>query len=133
MDTPLILSIVSIVTTSIVGIILYRQIQAQTVLINHYKGFAEAVQPDKIITLHKRQIEQLQETTDNDIKKLQTQVIELGNYVDFVITDKEWVDKSINQPDLFNRQAHINRNLPSCSGVLDSIQKFNQSKTPNAQ
>ena len=112
---------------------MYRQTKAQTVLINHYKGFAEAIQPDKIITLHKRQIEQLQETTDNDIKELQTQVIELGNYVDFILTDKEGMAKSINQPELFNRQAHINRNMPSCSGVLDRIQRFNQSKTPKAQ
>lgn len=133
MDIPLILSIVSIITTSIVGVILYRQTKAQTVLINHYKGFAEAIQPDKIITLHNRQIEQLQETTDNDIKELQTQVIELGNYVDFILTDKEWMAKSINQPELFNRQAYINRNMPSCSGVLDRIQRFNQSKTPKAQ
>lgn len=133
MDIALILSIVSIITTSIVGVILYRQTKAQTVLINHYKGFAEAIQPDKIITLHKRQIEQLQETTDNDIKELQTQVIELGNYVDFILTDKEWMAKSINLPELFNRQAHINRNMPSCSGVLDKIQRFNQSKTPKAQ
>lgn len=133
MDTSLILSIISIVTTSIVGIILYRQIQAQTVLINHYKGFAEAIQPDKIITLHKRQIEQLQEITNNDIKELQTQVIELANYVNHSLTQLEWTAKSINEPHLFNRQSVINMHMPNSSRVLNKIQEFNQSNTPNAQ
>jgi hypothetical protein len=133
METNLILSIISIVTTFIVGVILYRQIKSQTALINHYKGFAEAIQPDKIITLHKRQIEQLQDLTDNNIKELQAQVIELGYYVDHILTLNENSAKSMNQPELFVRQAVIDMTMPKCANILNKIHNIRQSNVPNAK
>lgn len=47
MDTNLILAIISIATTSIVGIILYRQIKSQKEIIQNYRTYIETLDIDR--------------------------------------------------------------------------------------
>ncbi len=131
MDTALILSIISIVTTSIVGRILYKQIKSQTDLINHYKGYAEAIDPKKIIALHDQEVTKLQKLTTDDIRELKTQLVEMGWYVDNRMTDREISAKQNNYS--FDRQSEIREYMPRCINVLNVIREHRQSNTPNAQ
>jgi hypothetical protein len=126
------LEIGSIVTTIIVGLILARQIKSQRQLIEQYKGYVEAVNPEKVIKLHERQIEQLNEVNTKIVSQLQTQIIELGTYVDHTLNGYQKIANGFpDEPGLFNRSAVINLNMPSCSGVLASIHEYRKSNTPN--
>lgn len=127
MELTEILTGVSIIATAIVGIILSRQIKSQKEIIEKYKGLVEATSPDKIIALHDREIDKIKTLMDSDIKELRTQVIEMGSYIDYDLNKMEEMAKSINQPEIFDRSARvgiINRQMPHCVAILDSIHTF---------
>ncbi len=131
MDGQAWLQIGSIATTIIVGIILAKQIKSQKQLIEQYKGYIEAVNPEKVITLHERQISQIESINSKTIEELRTQVLELGLYANHIIHSYERTAKNLNEPDLFNRIAVINRNMPNCAAVLEKINEYQFPKTPN--
>jgi hypothetical protein len=127
-----IFTLISIGTTVIVGIILRQQIRSQKQIIDKYKGFVEATDPDKIITLHKREVEKIEQGMKADINELKTQVIELAQYVNYILDDYARMAKNIGQPELFtdnDRAALINRNMPHCAGVLDKIHSLTSSSS----
>ena len=106
----------------------------QKTIIEKYKGLVDAVDPSKIIQLHKTEVEKLKELNSSDVNKLQTQVLELALFVDSTIRLNESMAKSINEPELYNRDTIISMNMPSCAGVLQNIRNMkSQPKTPNAQ
>ena len=129
MDTTLIISALSIVTTSVVGIFLYRQIKSQTELINHYKGYVEAIDPKRIITLHEQELTKLQQLTSDNIREVKTQLVEMGWYVDNILTDRELSYKQSNYQ--FDRQSEIREYMPQCINVLNVIREHRQSKIPS--
>lgn len=128
------LEIVSIATTIIVGIILARQIKSQKQLIEQYKGYVEAVNPEKVIALHNRQIELITSLNNQTQQELKQQVFELGWYVNHILARNEASVKSINDPTFFYSSADvIGRNMPNCISVLADIriQYDRQWNTPN--
>lgn len=116
----------------IVGLILANQIRSQKTLLSKYKEYIEAVNPEKIIALHKREVEQLEATLTNDIKTLRGQVIQMAYYIDHDISHLEQMASTLDDPDIFNRDSHINRNLSDCAGILQKVREIRQSKIPSA-
>ncbi len=119
---------VIVITNIIVGVILWQQIRSQKSLIKKYKGYVEALSPDKIIALHDKEVEQLKKTYSFDEQQLKTQLLELAIYVDYHLTDLYKTDTDFS----IDRQTHINRNVPHCSKLLQSVNDYMKSKTPNA-
>lgn len=132
MDLNSYLAIGQIAITGIVGVILSRQIKSQSTIINHYKGLVNSYKPDKAIKLKDIEIEQLKKIADNDINKLRTEVFELGNYVDFILTTSENTAKAYNKPEMFIRQSVIDMNMPNCANILNEIHRINQSRLSNS-
>lgn len=123
------LPILSVIANVFVGIILYRQIKSQKAVIENYKGYVEAVNPDKIIALHNKELEQLKKITDFDKDQLIKQVLELGIYVDNYLTHLY----SFDTPDSIDRETHVNRNMPNSAKLLKGIHNHFASKIPKAQ
>ena len=97
---------VIVVTNIIVGYILWRQIKSQSEIIDKYKGLVESINPDKIISLHQRELEQLNKITTTDITQLQSQVNELSYFVVHAL------HVTFKESDDFNEEAFINRIMP---------------------
>lgn len=128
MDTSSIQTIIIVAVQLIVGGILLQQIKSQKQIINNYKGLVEATNPEKIITLHNREIEQLVQTYSSDKELLNTQIFELSNYVAHMIGIWERGAKELNDPNLFNQTAFINLNMPHCSQIIHDMQQLRQSQ-----
>ena len=134
MSTESVLTIISYFVTAVTGVILWRQISSQKELIIQYKGYIEAVNPEKVIALHKRQIELITSLNNQTQQQLKEQVFELGWYVTHILSNNEKAVKSINDPNFFySSDSVIGENMPHCISVLADIrQQYNrQLKTPN--
>ena len=123
------LPIIAVIANVFVGIILYRQIKSQKEVIENYKGYVDAINPDKIIALHNKEIEQLKKITDFDHEQLTTQLLELAIYVENHLTRIY----STYTPDSIDRETHINRNIPHCAKLIQGLHDYFESKTPKAQ
>lgn len=128
-------TIIEIISTIVVGRILYIRIKEQNKIIQLYKEYANEVNPDKIIKLKDdmfntaQQKSQLTEDQLRDnIKILQTQCLQLALWVENDFTVSERTAKSIGEPELFIRESIINRHMPQCAKILKTIQDFNQKR-----
>lgn len=128
MDTPTIQTVIVVAVQLIVGGILLQQIRTQKQIISEYKNLLDAKDPSKIIQLHDRQIEQIQNITSTDIDLLNKQVFELANYTAHMIYVWERSAKSIGEPNLFNETAFINLNMPHCSGVINKLREIRRNE-----
>jgi hypothetical protein len=125
----------SIIVNVLVGVILYNQIKSQKALIEQYKGYVEAVNPEKIIKLHDRQIELITSLNNQSQSQLKQQIFELGWFAVHQLTIFERSAKSVNDPNFFySTNATIQRNMPNCVNVLTEIKRQYDShlNTPNA-
>jgi 5-bromo-4-chloroindolyl phosphate hydrolysis protein len=109
--TTYIFWITTLITNIVIGVILHRQIKSQKELLSGYKDFISAIDPDKIIKLHDRHIEQINSVNYNDISVLKKQLQETAHYCKHVL-------KIMSQNPEFNREAFINRILPNCKDML---------------
>lgn len=122
-----IIIISNILANIIVGFILLKQIKAQKEIIHAYKGLVEATNPDKIILLHEREVNKIKETLSLDIKVLETQIIELGNFADKSLEVFKQQHAAIGK--IFYREDSISINMPHCSSILSQINQYsNDSK-----
>src|SRR5574340_1011085 len=77
--------ITTLITNIIIGIILHRQIKSQKELLRGYKDFISAIDPDKIIKLHDRHIEQINSVNYNNTSILKKQLQETAQYCKHVL------------------------------------------------
>lgn len=104
----------------VVGFILKNQIQSQKEVIEAYKGLVDATNPDKIITLHKTEIEAMERTFSKNYEEIKKQTLELARFVGYGLARDERSAKSIGDPSFeFDINRVIRRNMPSCVAVLD--------------
>ncbi len=130
MDLNSYLIIEEMIISGVVGVILFTQIKSQKEIIKQYKGLVKSYDPEKAIFLKDAEIEQLKKISDNDINKLRTEVFELANYVDHVLTTGENTAKEYGQPEVFNRHSVIDLNMRNCAHILNEVNKLkNQSKS----
>lgn len=110
--------LINFITTIIVGVVLSTQIKSQKSILDSYKDFVSAINPNVALQLKDIEIEQTKKNMSNDIQILQKQVSELSYYVNHVIEYAETTNKEIDFN--FDRDSFITNNLPSCRALLDS-------------
>lgn len=115
----------------IVGFILKNQIVSQKSLLKQYNNYIKSVDPSKIVLLKDAEYESLKRASSDNIRELQMQVIDLGRYVDYILTRNEETAKLMGQPELFVRHEVISRLMPKCSGILEEIHHITHSKQPS--
>jgi hypothetical protein len=129
-------TVLIIVSNVIVGIILFAQIKSQKEIINNYKGLVEATNPDKIIALQKREVEQLITISSNDKTILQNQLFELANYALYQIENYEWLSNHVdfqNPEVFFNTVEYINEKFPASGSIVNKLWELRQKQVDSVK
>ena len=125
--TETIQTIIIVVVQLIVGYILSKQIKSQKEIISNYKGLVEATNPEKIVTLFDKRMELQEKLHSADRELIDNQIFELSNFAVHMIAIWKREAEDMNNPEFFNEDSFINKNMPHCSGIIRDMQQIRQS------